>query len=112
MDTIHYLNPMSSIVLFIADVKKCVECANGGDSVDVMDDSRLCKHSDQTISFTVRLRPLHSYLTASTHVEIDKNVLVKCKLTFSRIVFIETHTDKSSQVYYLYNAFTMQIVSK
>ncbi len=49
MDKIHYLNPMSSIVLFIADVKKCVECANGGDSVDVMDDSRLCKHSDQTI---------------------------------------------------------------
>ncbi len=73
MDKIHYLNPMSSIVLFIADVKKCVECANGGDSVDVMDDSRLCKHSDQTISFTVRLRLLHSHLTASTHVEIDKS---------------------------------------
>lgn len=51
--------------------------ANGGDSVDVMDDSRssLCKHSDQTISFTVRLRPLHSHITASTRgLDRQKNV--------------------------------------
>lgn len=59
----------------LSDVEKHV-CANGGDSADVRHDSNssLCKHSDQKISFTVRLRLLHSHITASTHVDLtDKN---------------------------------------